>query len=99
MSTLVDSLKNFIFRRQHAYKVTFNGPLAEEVLRDLATFCRASETTFHTDKGISDALNGRREVWLRIQNHLKLSQDEIYELVTGATDSKTIVVQSEDNQQ
>ncbi len=99
MSKLVDSLKNFIFRRQHAYKVTFDGPLAEEVLRDLATFCRAAETTFHEDERVGQALNGRREVWLRIQNHLKLTQDEIYELVTGAADSKTIVVQSEDSQQ
>lgn len=50
------------------------------VLKDLAKFCRAYDTTFHADARLSAALEGRREVWLRIQKHLNLDADEIYKL-------------------
>lgn len=49
----------------------------EEVMRDLAKFCRADSTTFHADPRIHAALEGRREVFLRIQMFLNLSPDEI----------------------
>jgi hypothetical protein len=50
------------------------------VLEDLAKFCRAHETTFNPDSRLNAVLEGRREVWLRIQNYLELSLDEIYDL-------------------
>jgi hypothetical protein len=51
-----------------------------EVLKDLARFCRAHETTFHADPRLHAVLEGRREVWLKIQQYLQLSTAEIYEL-------------------
>lgn len=50
------------------------------MLSDLAKFCRANDTTFHPDPHIRCQLDGRREVWLRIQNHLKLTDDELFEI-------------------
>lgn len=41
------------------------------------------DTTFHPDPRMAALLEGRREVWLRIQNHLKMSQDDLFDLVTG----------------
>lgn len=70
-------------RRRYAYRTTFNGPLAEEVLRDLARFCRAHESTFDADPRVQANLDGRREVWLRLQHHLKLSPEQLWELYSG----------------
>lgn len=74
----LDAALGFLRRRAHAYRVTFTGPLAEETLADLAKFCRATESTFHPDARAHAVAEGRREVWLRIQHHLKLSDDELW---------------------
>lgn len=52
----------------------------EIVLKDLAKFCRAHESTFSPDPRAHAVLEGRREVWLKIQEYLQLNVDEIYEL-------------------
>lgn len=79
----VQKLKEALFRRRHAYQTTFRGPLAEEVLKDLARFCRAHESTFAADPRAHALAEGRREVWLRIASHLQLSPDELWELYSG----------------
>ena len=79
----VDRLRNFLGSRQTAYKQTFTGPHAETVLADLAAFCRANQSTFHPDARVSAALDGRREVILRILDHINLSPDELFEISTG----------------
>ena len=57
-----------------------NNLFTKDVLTDLAKFCRAHETTFNKDDRMHAVLEGRREVWLRIQNYLKLSTDELYQI-------------------
>ncbi len=52
----------------------------QDVLKDLAKFCRAHQSTFHQDPYMSSKLDGRREVWLRIEQYLNLSLEEIYKL-------------------
>ncbi len=51
----------------------------EIVLRDLAKFCRANKTCFDPDPRKHAMLEGRREVWLRILEHLKLTPDEYWD--------------------
>jgi hypothetical protein len=63
-----------------AYRVAFGSPAGQQVLADLAPFCRAAETCFHPDPRIHAALEGRREVWLRIQNFVHLTEDDILQL-------------------
>lgn len=75
---LVDQVIGYLRARAHAYRVTFVGPKADEVLADLAKFCRATESTFHVDSRAHAVAEGRREVWLRIQHHLKLSDDDLW---------------------
>jgi hypothetical protein len=75
----------FVFDRQQSYKLTFqiNQPANVAVLKDLATFCRAHESTFHPDARIAGNLDGRREVWLRIQQHLGMTTEQLSELYHG----------------
>jgi len=77
-----DAIRNFLHRRRHAYNTTFRGPVAEEVLADLAKFCRAHESTAAPDAASAARLDGRREVWLRIQQHLNLSPEDLWRLYT-----------------
>jgi hypothetical protein len=64
--------------RKRSYQLTFGAPVAQPVLRDLAKFCRANETCFDPDPRIHAALEGRREVWNRIQYHILLPPSELY---------------------
>lgn len=76
---------DFVRGRRKAYQLAFLGPAGQDVLRDLARFCRASETCFHEDPRIHAVLEGRREVWLRIQQHLHLSSEELIAILGGRT--------------
>lgn len=78
-----DKLKEsaaFLAGRQRAYQRAFSddNDFTKAVLDDLRKFCRAEATTFHPDERMSQILEGRREVWLRLQDHLKLSFDELW---------------------
>lgn len=75
---------DFLRRRRRAYLLTFNSGFAQqEVLMDLAKFCRANETTFNADPRIHAVLEGRREVWLRITQHLHLTSEQLFALYGG----------------
>jgi len=74
---------DFLRQRKRAYQLTFGSPAAQEVLIDLASFCRANESTWHDDTRKADVLIGRRETWLRIQQHLNLSSEELMTLYSG----------------
>ncbi|MCW5623327.1 MAG: hypothetical protein KIT73_01245 [Burkholderiales bacterium] len=77
-------------RRKRSYQATFlnkegdpHSPAAD-VLADLAKFCRAHRTTavFSSIRGVFDPYasaraDGRREVWLRIQSHLRLNDRQL----------------------
>src|ERR1017187_600034 len=82
-------LFDFFKRRKVNYQLACNQPATQEMLIDLAQFCRANETCLVLDSGgrVDDAftkiLEGRREVWLRIQQHLNLNTTQLYFLYTG----------------
>lgn len=81
LQTALKKAREWLFVRQVAYRRTFDGPVAETVLRDLAKFCRAHSSTFHPDTHVAARLDGRREVWLRIQQHLQLGDEELWTLI------------------
>lgn len=70
--------QQFLAERRTDYVQTFNTPHGEKVLDDLAKFCRANESTFHADPRIHAVLEGRREVWLRIAQHMNLSDEQLW---------------------
>ena len=75
-------LRTLFRRRRLAYNLVFNkdNRYTKEVLADLAKFCRAHTSTFSNDPRVQSNLDGRREVWLRIQESLQLSEEEIYSI-------------------
>lgn len=77
---LIDRARNFLARRRTAYVKTFQGPFGEEVLADLAKFCRANQSTFHADPRVHAVAEGRREVFLRISQHLNLTDEQLWRL-------------------
>lgn len=73
----------FLRFRKRDYQNTFATPAGARVLVDLAKFCRADDSCFHEDPRLHAVLEGRREVWLRIQKHLNLTPDALYGIYAG----------------
>ena len=71
--------------RKKAYQLTFCAPPGKMfVLPDLVEFCRASEPSpLESDLFIQGRAAGRRDVFLRIQQHLNLTEDELFCLYSG----------------
>ncbi len=74
---------DFLRRRKQAYQLVFQWaqPADRLVLEDLAKFCRANEScVVPGDHDRTLVLEGRREAWLRIQQHLGLAEEQLLEL-------------------
>lgn len=80
---MIDRIRQFLQHRQRAYHQCFGSPAGNEVLVDLAKFCRAAETCYHDDPRKHAVLEGRREVFIRIADHMNLTVDQIYALYAG----------------
>jgi hypothetical protein len=80
-----DKTLGLLTLRKQAYQQTFNkeSVAVQRVLKDLAKFCRANITTFHPDSRMHAHLEGRREVWLRITQHLQLTPEELLKILGG----------------
>ncbi len=82
MTNIIETAKDFFRSRKTAYVSVFGDPndkAVEIVLKDLAKFCRANKTCFDIDPRKHASLEGRREVFLRILEHLKLTPDEYWD--------------------
>lgn len=67
-----------------AYLRAFGNYAGQAVMIDLARFCRAAESCVVTgDHDRTLLLEGRREVYLRIQDHLRLQPEQLYALYAG----------------
>lgn len=97
--TLPAWLRAKIGSRRRAYASLFFGdngelrPDAQIMLKDLARFCRAHKSTavYSHVRGAMDPVasaraDGRREVWLRIVEHLHLDDRFLVNLREGSND-------------
>lgn len=76
-----------LLARRAAYSKTFGGPEGGKVLADLRRFCRATIPTADVNNpNVTYLLEGRREVWLRIQAHMQLTEDDVYSLMENYND-------------
>jgi hypothetical protein len=76
-------IKQILADRQRAYMLALKTPAGEAILSDLAVFCRANETcVVPGDRDRTYVLEGRREVYLRIKDHLDLAIDQLVEKYT-----------------
>jgi hypothetical protein len=87
LKELAGELERTLRDRQAAYQRAFAGRGTPGdvalVMADIASFCRAAATTFRADPREHALLEGRREVWLRIRDHLDLRLDELIAKYTG----------------
>lgn len=90
------NMLGFLRRRSEAYKALFrsDNPVlqnhAEVVLRDLAKFCNHRKPSIRVSNGAIDVhatmvAEGRREVYLRIQAQLGVSDDDLREIAGEQT--------------
>lgn len=78
----VTHLRTHLAERKHAYQLVFSDQIGRAVLEDLEKFCRGGlkYSTFHPDPRVHAALEGRREAYNRIRQHLDLPLDDLVEL-------------------
>lgn len=98
MRDFVSAVARRVFRRRQAYRALLQpggqlSPAADIVLSDLRKFCRAtvsttvvSPVTGSVDPIASAQAEGRREVWLRITQHLHISDQDLYGLAEKQDD-------------
>lgn len=82
---LAFSKKRIVTSLRRAFRSVFGSYAGQAVLIDLAKFCRAHETTYHPtqDRRTQEILEGRRQVWIRIQDHMRLSQEQLFTIYSG----------------
>lgn len=73
----------YLTGRGRIYRRLLNTDDGKLFLRDMAKFCRAHQSTAHADATVAARLDGRREVWLRIQHHLQLDDETLWRLYGG----------------
>lgn len=71
--------------RKRSYQLVFSQTnlAAQAVLKDLARVCRANQTCFDPDPRTHAFNEGKRAMWLRIQQHLNLPETVLYDLYGG----------------
>ena len=70
--------------RETAFKLTFRNPSGEITLADLLDFCGVfDEAPWHGDQFSQGRVAGRRDVGLRILEHLHLTHEEMYAVIQG----------------
>jgi hypothetical protein len=74
--------QKIVIRLRTAYWTVFGNIAGQLVLQDLARFCRANETTMlpGAEAATPETLEGRRQVWLRIQRHLSLTPEQLFKV-------------------
>lgn len=85
-AAVLNLLRNLTVLRARSYRHVFmaDGAIsrdAEIVLADLRDLAFGNSTTFHADPYIAARRAGRREVWLRIVQHLNLDEERVQKLV------------------
>lgn len=73
----------FFTDKKRAYSLLLGNPAGQAILDDLMPFCRARETcVVPGDRDRTYVLEGRREVYLRIQDFLDLTPEQLVEKYT-----------------
>jgi hypothetical protein len=97
---ITDAIRKAIFSRRQAYRAMFqpgghSTTAAEIVLADLQKFCRATRSavmvnpvTGAIDERATFVAEGRREVWLRITQHLNISDADLFRIVERDAESE-----------
>jgi hypothetical protein len=77
---VLEQLRNLLLRRRGQYQATFGDDTGKFVLGDLFHICHAGSTTYRGDPNDALVAEGKRQVWIHIQNMLHATDDEMYKL-------------------
>jgi hypothetical protein len=69
--------------RVRAYEMVFGGPAGKAVLEDLSKYC-GYRHYFDLDPYVNANMGGRRDVFMRILDHLHLDESELKSLYRAA---------------
>ena len=87
----IASKQAWLRRRREAYVRVFSDkPIAGDaaiVLADLKQFCRGGQTPWHVDPRVHALLTGRFETYTRIDQHMHMTFDELWELLSEGKQS------------
>lgn len=77
----------FLGLRKKSYQSIFgsSGMMGADAMKDLARFCYAAKSCAVPNRDLTLVLSGRREVWLRIQQHLHLEPEELASILGAVT--------------
>lgn len=77
--------------RRRAYQSVFNNSPGKEVLEDLAKYCRVYKKNYEMGMSQLDLayVAGMKDVYLRIQNHLNISDDDVWQLLNQPKQEKS----------
>lgn len=78
---------NFLGLRKKSYQSIFGatGAAGSDAMKDLARFCFAFDTCTDPDQNLTLVKSARRDVWLRIEQHLHLQPEELAALYKAVT--------------
>lgn len=76
-------------KKRRAYQQVFEGPHGEEVLKDLAEFCGMHRDCFNQCPYTMAHNTGVRKAFLRIQNMLNVTDDQIWEIFENERKQRT----------
>ena len=77
-----DSILDVVRGHKLAFELAFGSEPGKQVLEMLAPFCRANKTcVIPGQPDLTNVLEGRREVWLRIQDYLMLTPEQLLEKI------------------
>lgn len=71
-------MHKFWQRKQWGYRQAFDNEAGKIVLADLRIYCHATKTAFSSDPLEMARIEGRREVFMRVMDFLKVDYDTIY---------------------
>lgn len=72
-----------LVRLKRSYREVFSSPAGKRVLRDLAKACHAATTTFDENPNEQSRKEGKRQIFLRIQNMINVPDEEVWSLNNG----------------
>lgn len=77
----------YLGMRKKSYQSIFGpaGAAGSAAMKDLAKFCYAAKSCAVPNRDLAQVLSGRREVWLRICEHLNLQPEELAVLYGAVT--------------
>jgi hypothetical protein len=85
MRKFVKEAIDLITRRHVAWNRVFEGPDGRQVERQLSIFCFANTTTFDIDPIKSAYKQGRKDVWILMQNYRHLTPKQLAVIYQAAT--------------